>query len=66
MPALTGFAQVYAAFLPQLLIAYAFLDRALTPRWGAALRVTQVAVAALLVLPVGEPARWGRRSSLEW
>lgn len=59
MPALTGFAQVYAAFLPQLLIAYAFLDRALTPRWGAALRVTQVAVAALLVLPVGDTSTVG-------
>ena len=59
MPALAGFAQVYAAFLPQLLIAYAFLDRALTPRWGAALRVTQVAVAALLVLPVGDTSTVG-------
>lgn len=59
MPALTAFAQVYAAFLPQLLIAYAFLDRALTPRWGAALRVTQVAVAALLVLPVGDTSTVG-------
>ena len=59
MPALAGFAQVYAAFLPQLLIAYAFLDRALTPRWGAALRVTQAAVAALLVLPVGDTSTVG-------
>lgn len=59
MPALAGFAQVYAAFLPQLLIAYAFLDRALTPRWGVALRVTQVAVAALLVLPVGDTSTVG-------
>lgn len=59
MPALAGFTQVYAAFLPQLLIAYAFLDRALTPRWGAALRVTQAAVAALLVLPVGDTSTVG-------
>lgn len=59
MPALAGFAQVYAAFLPQLLIAYAFLDRALTPRWGAALRVTQAAVAVLLVLPVGDTSTVG-------
>lgn len=59
MPALAGFTQVYAAFLPQLLIAYAFLDRALTPRWGAALRVTQAAVAVLLVLPVGDTSTVG-------
>lgn len=59
MPALAGFAQVYAAFLPQLLIAYAFLDRALTPRWGAVLRVTQAAVAVLLVLPVGDTSTVG-------
>ena len=59
MPALAGFAQVYAAFLPQLLIAYAFLDRAMTPRWGAALRVTQAAVAVLLVLPVGDTSTVG-------
>ena len=59
MPALAGFAQVYAAFLPQLLIAYAFLDRALTSRWGAALRVTQAAVAVLLVLPVGDTSTVG-------
>lgn len=59
MPALAGFTQVYAAFLPQLLIAYAFLDRALTPRWGAALRVTQAVVAVLLVLPVGDTSTVG-------
>lgn len=54
MSGLAGYVQVYAAFLPQLLIAYAFLDRALTPRLPVVLRVAQAVAAVLMVLPVGD------------
>lgn len=59
MSGLAGFLQVYIAFLPQLVVAYAFLERALTPRWPVVLRVAQVAAAVLMVLPVGDTTTMG-------
>lgn len=56
---LAGFLQVYIAFLPQLIVAYVFLGRALTPRWPVALRVAQVAAAVLMLLPVGDTTTAG-------
>lgn len=59
MSELIGFVRVYAAFLPQLVAAYVFLERTLTPRWPVALRVAQVAAAVLMVLPVGDTTTTG-------
>lgn len=45
---------VCSALVPMILVAYAFLDHALAPRWPRVLRVVQVAVVLQMVLVPGE------------
>ena len=45
---------VCGALVPMLLVAYVFLDHALTPRWPRVLRVVQVLLVLLMVLVQGD------------